>query len=178
MVQSENKERDAPSTFPQSLSRTVDPLDKAPAAASDTGPNGLAAVLRDYISELSSDRLERLIPNDPDELSNSLRSGATHWMRQAIGRASVVQVIHDLVAQRSARVGMSRSPRSSTGWPFLMVKIQLQVSGQSSGQAPPDFASPSLENHGSLTIKLRQECKLPAALDECDCARSGVEYDL
>ena len=46
---------------------------------------------------------ERLVPGDPLEAALALGAGAAERMEQAVGRARVLEVARDLVAQRAAR---------------------------------------------------------------------------
>ena len=91
---------------PEPASRAVDALDQPHAAGADEGPDRLGAVLRDHVPEPRRDPLERLVPRDPGELAAPLRPDAAHRIQQAVGRARVRQVVRDLVAQRSAGVGV------------------------------------------------------------------------
>ncbi len=51
-------------------------------------------------------RVPRLGPRDARELANPLRSDPAHRIQQAVGRAGVLQVVRNLVAQGSARKQM------------------------------------------------------------------------
>src|SRR5262249_30097208 len=63
-----------------------------------------ATVCCDRIVKPHRNSLERLVPRNADELAAALRSHSAQWVQNSFRRACVVQVVGNLVAQRSAGV--------------------------------------------------------------------------